>query len=182
MGSIQSLCKSGILLDNGSIKSSGDITTVVDKYLHSQQDDGFYSSNKTNTGPVFISSIGVSNVSGIAKKSFLHTEKIRITTHLVINVPTPDVMLLIIILDKYKREVFCAETKTQNKNMLVLEIASKFLTRGIYSLQLYVYKSPATDFEFLDDVCSFEVVDAGSEFAHMEDFNYGCVFGRYEWT
>ncbi len=181
MGSIQTLCKTGILLENGSIKSSGDITTVVDRYLHSKQDEGFYTGKETNTSPVFISSIEVSNVSGVVKKSFLHTEKIRIATQLVINVPTPDVMLLIIVLDKFKREVFCAETKTLNKDRLVLEIASKFLTRGIYSLQLYVYKSPATDFEFLDDVCSFEVVDAGSEYAHMEDFNYGCVFGRCEW-
>jgi lipopolysaccharide transport system ATP-binding protein len=68
-----------------------------------------------------------------------------------------------------------------NRDSFVLEIASKFLTRGTYSLQVYLYKAPVTEYEFLDDVCSFEVVDAGSEFAHMEGFNYGSVFGRFEW-
>jgi lipopolysaccharide transport system ATP-binding protein len=181
MGSIQTLCKSGILLENGRIISSGEMLTVVNSYLASQQDDGFYSIKKRRDSAIYISSISVNDVYGVAKKNFLHTDKIRISTQLVINIPTPDVMLLIVFLDKYKREVFCAETKINNQDSFVLEIASKFLTRGTYSLQVYVYKSPVTEFEFLDDVCTFEVVDAGSEFAHMESFNYGSVFGRFEW-
>ena len=62
-----------------------------------------------------------------------------------------------------------------------LSISKDFLTRGLYSLQVVIYKPAVTQYDYLDDVCSFEVIDGGSYFSHLETYDYGCVFGSYEW-
>jgi lipopolysaccharide transport system ATP-binding protein len=181
MGSIQSLCRSGILLENGSVKYSGDIIKVIDTYLSSQQREGFYVNDKLKTSPIYINSISVVDEVNVAKNCFLHTEIIRISAELVINKLIPETYFLIVVLDKHKREVFAAESKIENSSHFKLEICPEFLTRGTYSLQVYVYKPAVTQYDLLDDVCNFEVIDAGSHFAHLETFNYGSVFGQYKW-
>jgi len=88
---------------------------------------------------------------------------------------------LITILDKYKRKIFSAEKKIENKENMILEIKSNFLTRGVYSIEVVIYKPGVTQYDYLEDICTFEIVDAGSHFSHLETYDYGCVFGSYKW-
>lgn len=178
MGSIRQLCNVGFLLDNGMIKTQGGINSVIDLYLSSSNYDQQYMSNEKSTC-VYLETLTISDIDGHIKNQFLHTESIIIHTNLKITETIPETYLLITILDRYNRKIFSAE-KQVNTN-LSLEIKPCFLTRGIYLVQTIIYKPAVSVYDKVDTACSFEITDAGSEFSHLETFDYGCVFGSYNW-
>jgi lipopolysaccharide transport system ATP-binding protein len=181
MGSLQSLCSKGILLNNGVVEAIGIINNIVDIYLSYQKNEGSYLNTRIKNSPIFIKSISIRDTFNNQKDIFLHTEKIRIKIELNIYEIIPESFLLITILDRNKREIFSAERKIADKTTSILEINSNFLTRGTYSIQAIIYKPAVTQYDNVSDVCIFDVFDAGSHFAHLDKFNYGCVFGNYKW-
>ncbi len=181
MGSIQQLCSKGILLEDGSIKYAGKIENTIDKYLESQNVDESYICLTPKKNPIYIKSVFLSDEKKNKKNVFYHDEPIVINTDLQINNNIPETYLLITILDKHKRKIFSAETKIKDKNKFCLFIKPVFLTRGFYSIQTIIYRPAITQYEVIEDICSFEVIDGGSKFSHLETFDYGCVFGQYSW-
>ncbi|OQB29174.1 MAG: Teichoic acids export ATP-binding protein TagH [Bacteroidetes bacterium ADurb.Bin174] len=179
MGSLQSLCTSGLLLENGIIAYSGDIDNTIDMYLSKQDIKTEYVCEYMTKNSPCIQSIYLEDENQTKKNSFYHNEKINILISLRIKEFIPETYLLITILDKHKRKIFSAENKISKK--MKLSISKDFLTRGLYSLQVVIYKPAVTQYDYLDDVCSFEVIDGGSYFSHLETYDYGCVFGSYEW-
>ena len=178
MGSISQLCNVGFLLDNGMVKTQGKIDSVIDSYLSSSNYEQQYMSKEKSTC-VYLESLSISDVNGQIKSQFLHTESVIIHTHLKISERIPETYLLITILDRYNRKIFSAE-KQINTN-LTLEIKPCFLTRGTYLVQTLIYKPAVCVYDKVETACSFEITDAGSEFSHLETFDYGCVFGSYNW-
>ena len=178
MGSIRQLCNVGFLLDNGLIKTQGKIDSVIDSYLSSSNYDQQYMSNE-KSACIYLKSLSISNVNGQIKSQFLHTESVIIHANLIITETIPETYLLITILDRYNRKIFSAE-KQIIKN-LTLEIKPCFLTRGTYIVQTLIYKPAVCVYDKVETASSFEITDAGSEFSHLETFDYGCVFGSYNW-
>lgn len=181
MGSIQNLCSSGILLEKGAINFSGKIDQVINAYIFREKFENKYIYDRVKSNPIYIKSIVLQDINRNLKNSFLHTERIRINSYLIINEVISESYLLITILDKQKRTIFSAEKRIDNNPNSILEIDSNFLTRGTYSIQAIVYKPAVTQYDLVEDVCKFDIIDAGSHFAHLETFNYGCVFGNYKW-
>lgn len=181
MGSISTLCSTGILMSDGIVQSMGKIDDVINEYLHGQNEVSDYKVEKVNHSSLYVNRIELKDAYLNKKNNFLHTEKIRIEVSLVINEMLPNTFLFITVLDKQKVKVFSAEKEIRNQKDFLLEIKCPFLTRGFYSLQVIVYRPAIEQYDFIEDTCGFSVIDAGSEFSHLETFNYGCVFGDYEW-
>jgi lipopolysaccharide transport system ATP-binding protein len=63
MGAVQRLCSRGVLIENGTVSSIGDVENVIDYYLTiPQEEEGLKLENKTNrngTGEVIVSDIRV---------------------------------------------------------------------------------------------------------------------------
>ena len=182
MGSISTLCSTGILMSNGAIKLVGGIEDVINNYLHGQNEVSEYRVEKVNNNSVYVNRIDLKDFYLNKKNNFLHTENIRVEVGLVINQFMPNTFLFITVLDKQKVKVFSAEKEIKDETEFFLEIKGSFLTRGFYSLQVIVYRPAIEQYDFIEDTCGFSVIDAGSEFSHLETFNYGCVFGNYEWV
>jgi lipopolysaccharide transport system ATP-binding protein len=181
MGSIQRLCKSGILLENGILSKYGIVNTVIEYYISQQSNEKeFFREQKLNK-PYYIMNVEILNKTKKKTSNFLHNEPIYINLSLIINTIIDETYLLVTILDKYKRKVFSAEKLVEKNKEFALEIKPNFLTRGNYSLQAILYKPAIAQFDFLDDICSFNITDGGSNFAHLETFDYGCVYGNFEW-
>ena len=178
MGSIKRLCNVGFLLSNGIIEEQGKIDSVIDTYLSSCDYSQQYKSNEKMTC-MYLESLTITDTNGQIKNQFLHTESITLNANIKITKPIPETYLLITILDNYNRKIFSAEKTVGTK--LTLEIKPCFLTRGTYLVQTIIYKPAVCVYDKVDIVGSFEITDAGSEFSHLETFDYGCVFGSYNW-
>lgn len=180
MGSMQQLCSSGILLERGGISYSGSIETTVKEYLFGQNSEIEYVSLSNKVELIYINKIVLYNSEFIKQNIFLHTENIDIVVNLIFKEKISGIHILITILDQYKRKVFSAD-KSIESDSVKLRIKNYFLTRGTYSLQVILYKPGVTRYDCVEDTCPFEIVDAGSSFAHLETFDYGVVFGSFDW-
>lgn len=179
MASIKQLCNVGYLLNNGFVSSEGNIEKVVTAYLGSKESTSSYKVAGKKNNSAFVVNLVLGDALGAQKSCFFHDEYISIRINLCIQEILPETFLLVTIKDVYGKKIFSAERKIDSQ--LTLRINPKFLTRGMYSVQTIIYRPAVCVYEKIDTVCSFEVVDAGSEFTHLETFDYGCVFGSYSW-
>ena len=179
MGSIQQLCKIGVLLHQGQIAFTGDIEKVISRYLSTESSHQWYLSSKQDFNNIFIQSLKLSNHNGTLCSQFQHTEEIFVDIKINIACNPPETFLLISVIDQLNRKVFSAESHIFGSG--TLKIHSHFLTRGHYSIQTIIYRPAVMVYEQLDKICNFDVIDAGSQFARLETFDYGCVFGAYDW-
>lgn len=178
MGSVQQLCNSGILLDNGKIVYGGKIDEVIDKYMMSSNVLSEYHATYKNSS-AFVNTISLYDGQGDSKSSFLLSDIINIKLQLTIRERLPETFLLVTILDKHKRKIFSAEKSIATK--MSLDIMPNFLTRGLYYVQTIIYRPAICQYDVVETACFFEITDDGSQFSHLETFDYGCVFGSYRW-
>ncbi|AFL85070.1 ABC-type polysaccharide/polyol phosphate transport system, ATPase component [Belliella baltica DSM 15883] len=181
MGAVQKLCSKAILLDNGSISINGNTKRVIDKYFNLNEIISSYENfNDENKTEYWISSIYLNDDNGYSKNIFNHNEPIFININIEFKYIPNKIFLLVTILDLKSNKIFSAEHIIGDKK-LNLRINKNFLTRGDYLIQTIIYKPGVTQFELIEKALSFSVVDAGSEFSHLETFDYGYVFGNYNW-
>lgn len=178
MGSVQQLCNRGVLMDMGKIVRLGQVDDVISEYLSCNDTASEYQATVKNKA-VYVESVMMTDANGQNKNSFLLSEPINVNVKIGINEQLLETYLLITVLDKYKRKIFSAEKKI--KEEMSLEIMPNFLTRGGYYVQAIIYRPAICQYDFVETACFFEVVDDGSAFAHLETFDYGCVFGSYRW-
>jgi len=181
MGSIQHLCKNSILLEYGVIKFVGKVDTVINFYLKTQTVENEFLRESPKSCPYYIRNIHLTNERGEKSSNFRHDEPIIVNVEVIANEYIEQVYLFLTILDKHKNKIFSAENKIENSHRFSLKISSTFLTRGNYSLQAIIYKPAIIQYDFIEDTCAFNIDDVGSDFAHLETFDYGTVFGKYEW-
>ena len=88
--------------------------------------------------------------------------------------------LFVTILDSRKRRIFSCETKiSKDSHTLILEPNS--LVRGDYSIHAFINLPKISQFDVVEDVCNFKILDAGSIMAKHGDYDYGVVFSKHRW-
>jgi len=181
MGAIANLCTQCILLRKGIIDLNDQTSFVINKYLSSTENDSSIFEILDKDALIFISKLIICNEKNIVSSDFSIDEPILIKINLVIREQIENAEILIIILDLYKRRIFSCYKKINNKTKLILKINPRFLTRGKYSILTNVYQRAIAKYDFNDDICSFNIIDTGSEFHSLLNYDYGSVFGNYEW-
>ncbi|MDB5118119.1 MAG: ABC-type polysaccharide/polyol phosphate transport system, ATPase component [Mucilaginibacter sp.] len=180
VAAISQLCTTGILLLNGKIKKRGNISEVIDSYMEHKNDLVAFEDRKLNKN-VYLKSICLENCENDEVFEFKHDESIQVDLVFAgLEVNKNQYKALITILDSMKRKVFSAETNITSDH-LKLQINKNFLTRGRYSITSIVYIPGIAQYDVVEDICEFSVIDSGSEFAHLETFDYGVVFGNHQW-
>jgi lipopolysaccharide transport system ATP-binding protein len=182
MAAVKQLCTRGIVLENGGIKFEGNIDDAVKEYLQDnlKNDNYFAEENVEVKKDAFFKEIKIIDEEGKNRKVFFYEEPISIFFKLKINDNKLNYCVFCIILDSNLKRVFSAESKDINENML-LKIKPKFLVRGDYSLHTFIHIPAFKQEDVVENVCSFEIIDNGSHFLKHKNFDYGSVFGKYEW-
>jgi len=164
MTAVKSLCKSGILLRNGSIELSGEIEKVVDFYLSdsttNRVKNNFWEFDKAPGNEfVRVKSAFISHDSEIitVKKSFdIVTEFWNIYENININVS-------MVIWDINQNSVFNISTTSallkKGLNKAVFHIPENLMNDGIYSVQNYFVRDSSTPVFIHDNACSFEIFE-----------------------
>jgi len=180
MGSITQLCQSGLLLVNGKILDYGFVSTVVKNYMSLTANENHKLIREDLKKVIYIKEIVSKNSHNEITNNFRHNENIVFEFKIARNTVESMYRLIVIVQDELKRKIFSAE-KIITDDMLKLTIRKDFLTRGSYSLNCIIYIPGITQYDHIDSCSSFSVLDAGSDFAHLESFDYGTVFGEFLW-
>jgi lipopolysaccharide transport system ATP-binding protein len=183
MSAIQKFCTTGILLNNGVILDKGNLNKTILSYLESNKiSDNTYISKRKIKGPITINSVSICNLNGIEKNLFGHDEDMLVKLSFIIDDVNKKLnyKILVIVQDQFKRKIFSAECDIKAYK-IDLMIEKFFLVRGNYSLQCIIYVPGIKQYENIEECCFFEILDKGSPFSHLENFDYGIIFGKFKW-
>jgi lipopolysaccharide transport system ATP-binding protein len=182
MAAVKSLCTRGIVMENGGITFEGNIDNAVKVYLQENINSSNYIADEVegeNKDAIF-KEIKIIDDKGENRRVFFYEETVNISFKLKINNNKLNYSVFCMILDSDLNRVFSAESETINENML-LKIKPKFLVRGNYSLHTFIHVPATKQEDIVENVCAFEIIDNGSHFFKHKNFDYGSVFGNYEW-
>jgi lipopolysaccharide transport system ATP-binding protein len=183
MGMLEKLCKTGILMNNGLLNNIGNINELIKQHnLHvTKSTEGEINNSELNdVSKLYIKKISILNVDNVATNLFSTNEKIKVKFSLKKIAIDLKAYILVTILDQNLEALFSKEIFIKDENNY-LNINSNFLVRGKYSLRIIIYNPGITQYEIHEDICSFEIFDSGTEFSHLDQFNYGKVFANATW-
>tara|TARA_R110002050_G_scaffold74772_4_gene160146 strand:+ start:49859 stop:51085 length:1227 start_codon:yes stop_codon:yes gene_type:complete len=178
MGAVKNLCTRGILLENGIIKSEGVIGLVLDVYQESNKNLSNYYIEKSNKEIYFktIKIIGESN-------NFYSSDNIKFLIKIEHKLKDlNNILLLIQVLDDFENVLFACESSLRlNKKDYKLTIPKDTLVKGYYKLNCIIYQPGVSQYDCVNEICSFDVLNNTAYFAHLENFDIGNVYVPQNW-
>ena len=182
LNAVSQLCTHGILMSQGQVMHDGSVDDMLTKYLSQEKQSAIYQNTRGNIGvTMYFDSIRIENEAGNISSDFYHHQPVYIDFKININKPVPNATLFVMILDSKKKRVFACESRYIEAHMK-LKIDSDFLVRGNYSIFSFLHHPKVEQFDVIEDVCNFKIIDSGSPMAIHGEYDYGVVFGKYTWT
>ena len=181
LNAVSQICDTGILLSNGLVEYKGNIRETVSTYLNSDNDSIIYLNDSDTSGKkMFIKEIQVVKTNGEVSKEYLYNEPINFKFNIGINEMIHETSFFVTILDSRKKTVFSCEKMSVEK-LMTLSIEPNMLVRGNYSLNAFINQPKKAQIDVAEDVCRFTVTDPGSYLSKHGEYDYGSVFGKYNW-
>ena len=153
MAAVQSLCNSGILLENGRNIFSGKINDTLDNYLKKKSLLVGYRAKHPNKENYF-KSIETFNENDELTDSFNFSRKIILKFICQIKDVTPDTQIGIAMLDKYNSTVFTLQKELINFSNNIVngkdEIPSSIIAPGIYNWRLAIWTKSGSVYEIIE--------------------------------
>ena len=183
MTAVSQLCKSGMYLKNGYLQNIGNIKMITDRYLKdAESGDSFFISKEDRNEEIFFRKIVIKNSLGNSSTSFDFHDTIEIHFQIDNKKNLDDVSIFVTIEDSLQNRVFSAEVQVKNyKNDYRLIISSKFLSAGSYNITTFLHIPQKLRYDELNNICHFDVIDTGSQFAIHGGYHHGVVYGKFEW-
>jgi lipopolysaccharide transport system ATP-binding protein len=185
LAAINQLCDSAVLLANGKLDAIGVTETIMDLYLKSTRNDGYFIERSENFEGNHFKSAFICDTSGKRRSELSFSEGVSIAVHMILPQYNEDLELAIRVEDKNKAPVFTIHEKINNfydndyKATVRVSIPGNFLTPGSYSLVMCINHPGVQLFDVHEDVLPFTLIDTGSEFARYDGARYGSVFANY---
>jgi len=182
MSSVSQLCTTGIILHNGCQYYQSNIEDIIKAYLQDNVKKGNYVVNNDEKEKLdaYFKEIKIVDEDAKDRRDFFYDEPINISFSIKINDNRLNYCVFCMILDSNLRRVFSAESKDIKENM-ILKIKPKFLVRGDYSLHTFIHIPRVKQEDVAENICPFKIIDNGSHFLKHSNYDYGSVFGNYEW-
>jgi len=164
MTAVRSLCKTGVMLDKGSIKHLGEINYIVDNYLSDETIKGIVNNKwDYNNAP--------GNEYIKVRSAFITYDYDKITVKSSFDIVTEfwslhenvKINVSIVIWDINQNPVFNISTDSnllkKGLNKAVFHIPENLMNDGIYKIQNYFVKDSSTPVFIHDNACSFEIFE-----------------------
>jgi len=181
LAAVKTLCHRAVLLEEGKVVLQGTSDEVLKKYNEKAvQNKDFINPNWNETLDYDIKSIQIKNEAFLSQHIFNVSEKIIIDFdfHILPDASLYSMYLCVKRMDGIR--VFSIDKKITKQNHRFV-IDKYCLTRGTYTLQIFIQIPRKFKLHDYSEVCAFEVIDQESELAVHGSYDYGATFGKYEW-
>ncbi len=179
MGSMKQLCSKGLLLENGTLSYESNIEDTIKYYMKTTEvadASTFIRKDIQQNIPFYLQKANLRNANGQNVTTFRTDEPIYIDFDLVAKENLPLTNFLVTIVDATQNRIGSINMKIEDKRSVTAKIEPNFLVRGHYSFTVHIYQPGIAAYDIVETVCPFSVLDAGTDLAHLETFNYGVVF------
>lgn len=159
MAAVKSLCNMGIVLRDGQNAFSGEVSSAVDYYLNhglKTQD------SKRFENTAGLKDNGIRSVAVLEEKAFIsHNQPIKV--EVCFHRPLQDTNVGIALLNSGKAKIFTTVHRPEKPTLkVVCEVPAGLLLKGSYTLDVATFDS--TVYEYLNDICFFQVVDLENDY------------------
>ncbi len=183
---INNLCKSAMLLVDGTVKLIGKTNDVIDKYVETANSKGqsYYDRVISENQKLCFNKIYLTNLENIITSSFEINDSISINFE-ISNQISSLFMIGVAITDKYERRVLIDvfEYETANKNNLVnvkAQVPVGILTPGVYKLEFSLYTHHEFS-EFISDIIEFEISKENTKYETIT-YDFGVINKGLIWN
>jgi lipopolysaccharide transport system ATP-binding protein len=178
IGIISQLCNSAIWLNKGNLKKMGVTEEVVKQYVQ------FLGSSTNTTFKRESQSVNTITSAelysgGTTSSSFLFKDQIDIQFNLQLGENSDYLNVGVAVLNNLKQKIFTSHfdvSATLGKHSKVCSVRCSIppstLVPGWYSLDIAIFRSGSNVYDYLKDICPFEVVDSGFELSGYADFGF----------
>jgi lipopolysaccharide transport system ATP-binding protein len=178
IAAVKTLCNTGILLENGILRTSGQIEGVTEQYRVSNikcSED--YSVSKNSE--IYVKRAKV--ISDFAE--FYSHDNISFSIEVENSISNlENVYALVRIMDSNEQPLFSSQQIINKSNdRFLMTIENGFLVKGSYYLSIYIYRPGSYPFDIVERCCDFVILNNNKEFAHLETFNIGRVYNSLKW-
>lgn len=181
LNAISSLTKKVVVLKNGSVSMFDEtIKSIAHYQADFRKPEAFIALAEKLSKPIYIKNVRVCNADEQDQTSFLYTESVAFEFIIEINDERIKCDLFVMVLDAKKRTVFALESNQISKKMKII-LDPSYLVRGNYSISVLINQPKIGPVDEVEDVCSFEIIDNGSQMLKHGDYDYGSVFGKGKW-
>ncbi len=176
LGSIRSLCDTGLLLTHGVKEYHGEIERCISKYQNIGEtlDLPIVRFEEDKNKPIQLSLIKISDVNGTTKKYYSYKESFFLQIDFIVHMPLSGVYFAAHINDNtmstllFTRDFDYDEKRLSKREpghfKYNLPIPAFLLAPGLYNISVHIaYSLPPKLIDGADYICNFEIIDDGSE-------------------
>jgi len=178
MAAVRSLCDRGILLENGMIRTTGDIKAVLNEYQQVNLSKSDYVA-KDISKDIYLRKASLTNRTNQINNSEIASFLLEIESKIEIS---NNVFILIRIIDSLEQVLFTFEKQlTKDKRIFKLAIPNGTLVKGSYKINCIIYHPGVAQYDNVNDICEFSIIDNIKEFSHLHKFDIGKVYVPQNW-
>lgn len=192
MAAVKSLCKTGIVLENGLLTFKGTSEECVAYYLNDSDSHTSnlkrYDEKSYSTQLYTLNSIGVKNISKTFDDTLVENKDIELILDIDFKIIPDNYHITYHLYNELGEAMFSfydsnGHAKLQmGSNQLVCTIPSDFFQSGNYSLTLFIVKDKRTAVFVERDIFGFTVVDGGRELGVYMGREPGYIRPQFKWT
>ena len=191
LGTIAQLCKSVILMNQGTILKKGKTDDIIDAYLKLQiNQNAFYTVNinEAASKQAFFVSQKMIDTAGNSITEITNNDPIILEIKIGVQKWHEGLELALSLQHRIKGRVFTIHTNLkklmaagETEKTIRFTVPPNTITPNHYSWITAIHIPGLKPFDVLEDECSFLITDAGTDFARYEGVDYG-VFNleKYE--
>ncbi len=189
MGSISELCARGILLDNGKIARIGTTQEVIDLYFDKNGNMSAVSlidKNGRSGKAMCLSGAKLKNAEDEVINTFRHDEQVLVYFDVIAQDYQHNAEMGFTLKDARGRVVFSSnyalnQHRGNPQFTLSVSIPKKFLTPGIYHVDIAIHVPNVAYLDKHDELLSFTIYDSGSEYTKYGQADIGVVYPPVVW-
>jgi len=185
LGSLAQICERGILLDHGQLRYDGSIRGAIEEYLSMLSSESQVEIADT-AKDIAITSATVTHENGRPAAEFFHDEAFSVVLRGRVRQHRRGAMFCVALLNKYKQRVFTEHKVIEelldhrtDEFSVAFRIPGSFIAPNHYSFLIQIFTPDGEIMQELNDVCSLQVLDGGTDMVSHQD--YGDVLSRGEW-
>src|SRR5690606_17585676 len=181
LAAVKQLCSRAILFSQGSVLLNSSVSDVMNLYNgNTEKLEDFYNECVDSSKDYDVKSVCVRDLQGVSKKIFEINEKVVLDFDFHVGENPGLYSLFVSVKNINGVTIFSIEKKILSINHKLI-IDSNFLTRGTYTIDIFIHIPQTYRLCEYVDIIKFQIKDYDSELSIHGNYDYGSVFGNYEW-
>jgi lipopolysaccharide transport system ATP-binding protein len=188
MASVSSLCERVILMSNGTIEYNDITSKTISYYLNGSKLKQRKYNNLKYENFNIISEVKLLSHMKAEKYIFSFEEVVIVQLLIKITSIVNGTFVGFTICNEYNQKVFSDVFKIPEiylkGDQIIMEVVipSRFLLAGNYSLDAALFASNIGNYDYVQEACTFEILDFESKFSIFNDLNVGNVMVDCNWN